>query len=43
MEIAGRAPNALVTIYPCKDSQSGIDEVVEHARGFIKSHEPIIG
>ncbi len=31
MEVASLAPNAEVTIYPWKDSQEHIDEVVEHA------------
>ena len=42
MEVASLAPNAEVTIYPWKDSQSHIDEVVEHARRFLKAHEPIM-
>ncbi len=42
MEVASLAPNAEVTIYPWKDSQSHIDEVVEHARRFLKAHEPVI-
>jgi hypothetical protein len=29
-----------VTIYPWKDSQEHIDEVVEHARRFLKAHAP---
>ncbi|MEE8466043.1 MAG: alpha/beta hydrolase [Dehalococcoidia bacterium] len=41
MEVANLAPNAEVTIYPWKDSQPHIDEVVEHARRFLKKHEPI--
>jgi len=41
MEVARLAPNAEVTIYPWKDSQEHIDEVVEHARRFLKAHEPI--
>src|SRR5882762_10449954 len=40
MEVAALAPNAEVTIYPWKDSQAHIDEVVEHARRFLKAHEP---
>src|SRR2546427_412577 len=40
-----RAPErvvaAAVTIYPWKDSQEHIDEVVEHARRFLKAHEPV--
>src|SRR5215208_5172687 len=32
MEVASLAPNAELTIYPWKDSQAHIDEVVEHAR-----------
>ncbi|NQW22389.1 MAG: alpha/beta hydrolase [SAR202 cluster bacterium] len=40
MEVANLAPNSEVTIYPWKDSQAHIDEVVEHARRFLKEHEP---
>ena len=40
MEVASLAPNAEVTIYPWKDSPAHIDEVVEHARRFLKSHVP---
>ena len=35
------AQNAEVTIYPWKDSPAHIDEVVEHARRFLKKHEPV--
>ena len=41
MEVAGLAPDSEVTIYPWKDSQEHIDEVVEHARRFLKAHEPV--
>src|SRR4030095_7438352 len=41
MEVASLAPNAEVTIYPWKDSPEHIDEVVEHARRFLKAHEPV--
>jgi len=41
MEVASLAPNAEVTIYPWKDSQPHIDEVAEHARRFLKKHEPV--
>jgi len=40
MEVAKLAPNAEVTIYPWKDSQAHVDEVVEHTRRFLKEHEP---
>ena len=40
MEVADLAPNSEVTIFPWKDTQPHIDEVVEHARRFLKSHEP---
>ena len=40
MEVADLAPNSEVSIYPWKDSQEHIDEVVEHARRFLKSHVP---
>jgi pimeloyl-ACP methyl ester carboxylesterase len=41
MEVASLAPNAEVTIYPWKDSPEHIEHVVEHARRFLKAHEPI--
>ena len=41
MEVANLAPNSEVTIYPWKDSQAHIDEVVAHARRFLKTHEPV--
>jgi pimeloyl-ACP methyl ester carboxylesterase len=41
MEVASLAPNAEVTIYPWKDSQEHIDAVVDHARRFLKAHEPV--
>ena len=41
MEAANLAPNAEVTIYPWKDSPEHIEEVVEHARRFLKAHEPV--
>jgi pimeloyl-ACP methyl ester carboxylesterase len=41
MEVASLAPNAEVTIYPWKDSPAHIDEVVEHARRFLKAHAPV--
>ena len=40
MEVAGLAPNSETTIYPWKDTQAHIDEVVEHARRFLKEHAP---
>ena len=40
MEVADLAPNSEVTIYPWKDTQEHIDEVVAHARRFLKSHVP---
>lgn len=40
MEVANLAPNSEVTIFPWKDTQPHIDEVVEHARRFLKTHEP---
>ena len=38
MEVASLAPNSEVTIYPWKDTQAHIDEVVDHARRFLKAH-----
>jgi hypothetical protein len=40
MEVAGLAPNAEVTIYPWKDSPRHVDQVVEHARQFLRKHAP---
>ena len=40
MEVASLAPKAEVTIYPWKDSPEHIDEVVEHARRFLKAQDP---
>ena len=42
MEVANLAPNSEVTIYPWKDTQEHIDEVVAHARRFLKAHEPAV-
>ena len=42
MEVANLAPNSEVTIYPWKDSQEHIDEVVAHTRRFLKTHEPAV-
>ncbi len=41
MEVASLAANAEVTIYPWKDTLAHIDETVEHARRFLKKHEPV--
>ena len=41
MEVARLAQSAEVTIYPWKDSPEHIDQAVEHARRFLKAHEPI--
>ncbi len=40
MEVAELAPNSEVTIYPWKDTQEHIDEVVAHTRRFLKAHQP---
>lgn len=40
MEVAGLAPNSETTIFPWKDTPEHIEEVVEHARRFLKTHEP---
>ena len=42
MEVASLAPNSEVTIYPWKDTQKHIDEVADHARRFLKTHQPAI-
>ena len=39
MEVAKLAPKAETSIFPWKDSQEHIDEVVEHAGRFLKKHE----
>ena len=39
MEVAELAPKAETSIFPWKDSQEHIDEVVEHAGRFLKKHE----
>ena len=41
MEVANLAPNSEVTIYPWKDTQEHTDEVVAHARRFLKAHAPV--
>ena len=41
MEVATLAPKAEVTIYPWKDTPAHIYEVVDHARRFLKAHEPV--
>src|SRR5438132_1361543 len=41
MEVASLAQKVEVTIYPWKDSPEHIDEVVEHARRFLKTHQPV--
>ena len=41
MEVASLAPNAEVTIFPWKDTQRHIDDTVDHARRFLKTHEPV--
>lgn len=42
MEVADLAPNSEVTIYPWKDTQEHIDEVVLHTRRFLKAHQPSV-
>ena len=41
MEVASLAPNSELTIYPWKDTQRHIDEVVAHALSFLKAREPV--
>ena len=41
MEVANLAPGSEVTIYPWKDTPEHIDEVVEHARRFLKAYVPV--
>ena len=42
MEVANLAPNSEVTIFPWKDTQEHIAEVVAHARRFLKTHQPAV-
>ena len=42
MEVASLAHNSEVTIYPWKDTQDHTDEVVAHARHFLKAHQPAV-
>ena len=42
MEVAEIAPNSETTIFPWKDSEENIDTVVDHARRFLKSHQPVL-
>jgi len=41
MEIVSLAPNAEASIFPWKESPETIRKVVEHARTFLRAHEPI--
>ena len=42
MEVADIAPNSETPIFPWKDSEENIDTVVDHARRFLKSHQPVL-
>ena len=42
MEVADIAPNSETTIFPWKDSEENINTVVDHARRFLKSHQPVL-
>ena len=42
MEVADIAPNSETTIFPWKDSEEKINTVVDHARRFLKSHQPVL-
>ena len=42
MEVAEIAPNSETTIFPWKDSEENINTVVDHARRFLKSHQPVL-
>ena len=42
MEVAEIAPYSETTIFPWKDSEENIDTVVDHARRFLKSHQPVL-
>ena len=42
MEVAEIAPNSETTIFPWKDSEENIDTVVDHARRFLMSHQPVL-
>src|SRR5262245_55422111 len=41
MEAASPGANSEVTIHPWKDSPEPINEVVDHARRFLKAHVPV--
>ena len=41
IEVADLAPNSEVTIFPWKDSQPHIDEVVDHTRRFLNEHTTV--
>ena len=40
-EVGSGFPLLLIPGYPWKDSPEHLDEVVEHARRFLKAHEPV--
>jgi hypothetical protein len=42
MDVVALAPNAEVSIYPWKESAETKAQVVEHVRGFLKKHEPVV-
>jgi hypothetical protein len=42
MDVVDLAPNAEVSIYPWKESPETKAQVVEHVRGFLKKHQPVV-
>ena len=43
MESALIAPNAQVSLYPCKDTKDKIPLAVRHVRTFLRAHRPVTG
>ena len=42
MEVADLAPRAEVTMYPWKEPKDLVPKAVEHVRGFLKAHQPVL-
>lgn len=41
METVKLAPNAEVSIFPWKETEEGIAEIVRHTRTFLRTHQPV--
>lgn len=41
METVELAPNAEVSIFPWKETEEGIAEIVRHTRTFLRTHQPV--